>query len=335
MFRKVICLLVFKLSVVACIAQLPDTLRSHIDSAIDIMKEHSLYADQVDWNNARSDAYLGAATAKNKEDLFKVIANIFTQLKDHHGWFEQYNDKLKLNDSSAIKRYTPSLIAEWAKGPTIKIEMIEEIAYLRIPGMPAYKQQQVDFYANWLADSISSLAARKPRGWIIDLRLNTGGNITPMMSALSAFFQDGILSYYVDRNGRPVSTSTIKKGIFYLDDTVHANLRKTPPRLNKSKVALIIGPGTASSAEGVAAIFQERKKTRLFGEATAGVANATQGFVFNRDNSYFLLTTAALGNKKKKRLPAYITPDVKIIHNDSFDHLSNDHAVIETLNWLK
>ena len=101
------------------------------------------------------------------------------------------------------------------------------------------------------------------------------------------------------------------------------------------KVAVIIGAGTSSSGEGVAAVLKERKNTRVFGEPTAGYANSTEGFLFNNQNSYFLLTTSQISGRTKKPFPAAISPDVQVVNNDHFNDLNTDRAVQAALKWLK
>lgn len=315
-------------------AQIPDSLKQHIDTALAILEDHSLYAARVNWPEARQQAYADAEGAKNKEQLFRALANVYQRLQDHHGRFEHYNDKIAIPDSAAINRQSAALRKEWAKGPKIKTEMIGSVAYVRMPGMHVFNQKQIDFYANWFADSIASLALKNPTAWIIDLRLNNGGNIRPMMAVLAAFFEDGIVSYYLDKNQKPVSTSAVHQGAFYLDDSMQVRLKKNLPTLSQAKVAIITGAGTASSGEAVAAIFKERKNTALVGETTAGLANSTEGFVFDNDNAYFLISTSHLGSKKKKPLPVYVLPTIKTEHNDLFNELVNDNAVKSALHWL-
>lgn len=324
------CLFVFSV----CPAQIADSLKIHLDEALSLMKNHSLYAQRVDWEKATIQAYDEARNAKNKEQLFSPIANVYKQLDDHHGWFQQYEDKIKLTDSSAIKRYTPELYAGWSKGPKVITAMIGNVAYVRIPGMNVYNQKQIDYCANWLLDSLGSLASKKPKSWIIDLRLNSGGNITPMMAPLAGFFNDGFLSCYLDRNNKPTETCEIRKGIFY-NDTVHANLKRLPENWQKSRVAILVGPGTASSGEGVAYNFKSRKNTKSFGQPTAGLANSTEGFLFNNKQSYFLLTTSALGNPKRKAQPEQFIPDVSVSGRESYDQPAEDAVVKKALEWLR
>lgn len=308
-------------------AQLADSLKAHIDTALQILERHSLYASKVNWKEARRQAYADAAGAKSKPDLFEAIANVYKRLHDKHGRFEHYNHSLFIPDSPSIKRQSPALLKEWSKGPKIKTEMMGTVAYLRMPGMHAFNQKQIDFYAHWFADSVISLAAKKPTAWIIDLRLNNGGNIRPMMAVLAAFLQDGVVSYCLDRNKKDVSFSAVRNSQFYIDGELQVTLNRSLPDLTKAKVFIITGAGTASSGEGVAAIFKERKHTQLIGERTAGFANATEGFVFDNENAYFLITTSMLGNAKKKPLPNYVDPHITVTNNDLFDDLKNDHAV--------
>lgn len=303
-------------------AQLPDSLRMHLDSAIYFMRAHSLYAGKVNWSKATKEAGVLAAKATTKEQLYPAIAHVFRQLNDHHGMFAQYNDVLRLPDSTPVKRLTKNILDEWAKGWRIKTAMIGDIAYLRIPGMPVNSPGLIEKYANWLADSVAVLASNKPAGWIIDLRMNTGGNILPMMSALAGFFEDGKLSFSIDRKGKVTGWASVRDGIFYQEDTLRTRLKAPVPSLQHVNVAVLIGAGTASSGEITAIHFQQRNRTKLFGEQTAGVANATEGFVFNHDKSYLLLTTAAMANKSGKKLPAFVLPAKTVKNNDMFTQLS-------------
>lgn len=332
--RKFLLLLIAALSLNFSFAQLPDSIKAHIDTAISILQNNSLYTKRVNWKAVTQKAYSDAATAKNKEQTFTAIANAYKTLNDHHGLFAQYNDQIKIPDSASIKRTTKQMLDEWAKGPRIKAEMINGVAYLRVPGFHVYTQQQIDTYASWLSDSIISLAAKKPTAWVIDLRLNNGGNITALMGGFASFFKDGTLGYYLDNKGHATGKQLIKNGVFYLD-TARANLKNATPDLTKAKVAVLTGAGTASSGEGVAVFFKARKNTKLFGEQTGGFANSTEGFLFNDKESYFLITTSGLGSKNKKLLPAFVTPNVFVKNNDAFNDLNNDAAVQAAVKWLR
>ena len=320
------------LSKLSC-AQLPDSMKVYIDSAF-IILQHSLYSNRVNWETEKTAAYEAAGTITSKADLLPVITAVYKKLDDHHGWFQQYGDRIQLPWKDK-REPTGAMRKAWANGPKVAAMMLGDIAYLRIPNMNVYTQAQIDYYANWLADSVRSLAAKNPKAWIIDLRVNGGGNIIPMMSGLASFFPEGILSHYLDKNNKAVSASAIRNKIFMHEDSLHANLKQALPKLDKQKVAILIGRGTGSSGEGVAYNFMNRKRTRSFGEASAGVANSTEGFLFNEEQSYFLLTTAKLGNRHKKPAPETLLPQVIVPVNDNFETPANDATVKAALKWLK
>lgn len=326
-------LLIFSVTVKA---QLPDSLTSHLDSALLILKGKSLYYKNVNWDQVRTETYAKAATAKNKKETFDALAYAFGQLNDKHGVFMQEGQSFRLQDSAMPNRLSDSLKAEWAKGWKITCRMIGNVAYFRMPNVAAFNKTQIDAYANRLYDSIALLAAKKPESWIIDLRRNAGGNIRPMMAAVAPFFEDGIVAHQLDRDNKVIGHSAFKNGDFISDDTlVEANVINKIRSFPSIKVAVLIGVGTGSSGEGVAAAFKERKRTKLFGEPTAGFANSTEGFLFNSNNSYFLLTTSQLAGKDRKPLGDTIHPDVAIKNNDHFNDLLNDNAIKAALKWLK
>ena len=316
-------------------AQLVDSIKNHIDSSLYILKQHSLYAGHVDWKTVEQKVYAKAATAVTKAQTFAALTIAFKALGDKHAAYYQYDDAFKLSDSALVARYTDSIRAAWTKGPKVTNKMIGNIAYISIPFMGVNKQKDIDWYSNWVYDTIIKLSNNNPRAWVIDLRLNGGGNIRPMLTGLAPFFKDGIVSYYIDRNGKAMEPGSFKNGEFQIDGITQASLKNKKEIYIDTKVAVLIGAGTGSSGEGVAAVFKQRKNTKLFGEISAGRANATNGFVFDDNQSYYLISTAYLGDKNKKALLESVTPNVYVKNNDAFGNLLADNAVIAALKWLK
>lgn len=317
------------------IAQLPDSIKAHIDSSLLILKQHSLYADRVNWNDIQQKVYDSATSATTKAETFAALTIAFKTLGDKHAAYYQYDDEYRIDNSELMARYSDSIKVAWSRGPGVISRVINEVAYINIPFMGVNKQQDIDKYANWIYDAVIALQAKKPAAWIIDLRLNGGGNIRPMLTGLAMFFKDGIVSYYIDRDGKATDEAAFSKGDFMIDGAKQATIKNKVAAFKPVKVAVLIGPGTASSGEGVAVVFRQRKNTRLFGERSAGLANATNGFVFNNNNAYFLISTAYIGDKQKKILPESVMPDVLIKGNDAFGDIENDIVVKEALKWLK
>ena len=314
--------------------QLADSIKIHIDSSLAVLENNSLYAKSVSWPDIRERVYAAAGSARTKAGTFPALKIAFDALGDKHAAFYQYDDEYRIPNDALMLRYTDSIKAAWKKGSKIVKQMIGTTAYIRVPFMGAGKQEDIDKYANWLNDAVVELQKNNPANWIIDLRLNGGGNIRPMLAGLAAFFEDGVVGYCIERDGTATDESAFSNRSFTINGISQATIKNMIPSLANAKVAVLIGPGTASSGEGVGVIFRQRKCTMLFGEQSAGLANATNGFVFNNNNSYFLLSVANLGNKNKEALPEYVTPDVTVKSNDAFNDLSHDTVVKAAIRWL-
>jgi carboxyl-terminal processing protease len=328
-------LLLFLFGFNICVGQLPDSIKNHIDSSIAVLKNHSLYAKNVNWEEVEKKVYEKARGATTKAKTFDALKIAFNALGDKHAAYYQYEDQYRIENVDLIARYSDSLKAAWSRGPKITNKMIGNIAYISIPFIGANSQEDIDKYANKIYDAVIELYKKDPKGWIIDLRLNAGGNIRPMLAGLSMFFKDGIVSYYVDRDGTATDETAFSHGDLTIAGVKQATINNKVPDFKSNKIAILIGPGTASSGEGVAVVFKQRKMAKLFGEVSAGLANSTEGFVFNNNESYFLISTAYLADKRKKLLAEFVRPDVTVKGNDAFNDLANDNVVKEAIKWLK
>ena len=333
-FKLLIFILIF-FQIQTGFGQLSDSIKIHIDSSLLILKQNSLYANKVDWEHLKLQVYDSAKIATTKAQTFTALKIAFNALDDKHAAYYQYEDEYKVENKLLLARYSDSIKFAWSRGPRIYSKMINNIAYINVPFIGVNKQTDIDKFANWIYNAVVELDKNNPKGWILDLRLNGGGNIRPMLAGLALFFHGGVVSYYIDRDGNATDESAFYNGDFTIAGVKQVTIDNKQSKRIDSKVAVLIGPGTASSGEGVAAVFHERKKTKIFGENSAGLANSTQGFVFNDNNSYFLISTAYLGNSKKKVLPEFIKPDIIVKGNDAFTDITKDTVVKSAIKWLE
>ena len=61
-------------------AQMPDSVRTYIDSAIFIMQTKALNGKNLDWKKIRDSAYAKARGAQHFRDAFPALAYAFQQL---------------------------------------------------------------------------------------------------------------------------------------------------------------------------------------------------------------------------------------------------------------
>ena len=312
-----------------------DSVKTYIDSALFVLKENSLYSKNVNWKKVEGQIYQKAKEARSKTQAFEILKIAFIALGDKHAnYFSPEGTSFRLDNPTLLARYSDSLKAGWKRGLRIDNRIIDGIAYISIPTLGAGKQQDIDKYANWIYDAVNNLNKKNPKGGRSDGRRNGGGNIRPMLAGLSMFFDDGIYTYYVDRNGKATDKAGFTNGDFVIDDKPQAEIKMKMNPLSNVKVAVLIGPGTASSGEGVALVFSQKSNTRSFGTNTAGLANATNGFVFHNKEFYFLLSVARIADKHKKIYRETVRPDKYVDDSENFSDLSNDPCVKEAIRWL-
>jgi hypothetical protein len=320
------------------VAQIPDSVKNYIDSALYLMQTKSLNARHLNWNLVQDSAIIKAREAKTYKEAFPAIAYAFRQLKDYHGMvagedtFYRYPPPVNFDEvlSAGIKK-------EFLKGPKIATAFLDgSVAYLRIPGMNVTRQEAIDDRANKLRDSLCMLLNRNPKSIIIDLRMNTGGNSAPMVSGIAPLFNISLLGYGVDRDGNLLRAMKLKEGVL-LDENGNkmVNIKNTCT-LNKTiPIAVLIGPSTVSSGEILAAYLKQQANVKLFGEPTPGFCNATEGFPFMNGKGYLLLSVNRIADARKHVYQdMLVRPDVNIKSADNYDNLVADPTIKAALKWL-
>jgi carboxyl-terminal processing protease len=320
------------------IAQISDSIKSYIDSALYLMQTKSLNGKNLNWNQIRDSTYLKAAGAKDYKQAFPAIAYAFQQLKDYHGMvagedtFYRYPPPVNFDEV-----LSPGIKKEFLKGPRIATAFLNgSVAYLRIPGMNVTRQKDMDDRANNLRDSLCMLLARNPKSIIIDLRMNTGGNSAPMISGIGPLFHISLLGYGVDRDGNFLGAVKLKEGVLLDDNGNKMVTIKNSCSINKViPIAVIIGPSTVSSGEILAAYLKQQTNVKVFGEPTPGFCNATEGFSFMNGKGYLLLSVNRIADARKKVYrEMLVRPDVRNKNEDNYDDLPADPTVKSALKWL-
>lgn len=163
----------------------------------------------------------------------------------------------------------------------IRSEVLEKnIAYLLLPGFQAYDREQINRFAKELRSEVNRLAKQKRvKTFIIDLRLNGGGNIYPMLTGLAPLLGDKTIGYETDIEGQVVRKWEIQEGNFAIGGYQTTEVkRRSNPRLQRIPVAVLTGPVTKSSGSMAAIAFRGRPNTILIGEPTAEGYTTSNGY---------------------------------------------------------
>ena len=328
------CFLIFLLPLL-CGAQKADSVRVFIDSALNIMQNRSLFAKNLDWKKIRDTVSFMTKEATTYEEAAPAIKFAFNLLNDKHGWLvlndESYINPFLARDNSRINEATKSVITK----PAVKCTVLQkQYAYLSIPFFGGQSSKAMNDFAQRIQDSLCKVVSPATKGIIIDLRLNGGGNMYPMVIGVSNLLPDGKLTESVNSNGDIDGAFILKNRSVTLLDTITVRLKRTCGDLQKIPLAVLIGPATGSSGEQLAIVLSTRKNTMLIGENTAGYVTANNGFLLPGNNNGIVIGESYTKDKTGKVYLDDVVPGVRLIGGDDFTNLLNDKKIAAAINWI-
>ncbi|RNI32587.1 hypothetical protein EFA69_04520 [Rufibacter immobilis] len=311
-----------------------DSVKAYLDKGLTVLQTHSLNRDVVNWEELRAAVYQKARGAKAYEDVLPVYPFLFEQLKDHHGWFTYKGKNYSWQRNPAQPR-NAAVVAELKKKPKVEVNVLKNgIGYILLPGNSDFGMTNVNRDAQAIRDSISKIHPGKIKGWIIDLRLNTGGNMYPMFGGLAQLIGDGKVGGFVTKNQKPEEEWSIRGGNFYVNTAQVTNVPQVPQVAGDAPMAVLLSNMTASAGEAVAISLKGRPSTRFFGETTHGLTTANEGFQIDKNSG---LTLAVLYEADRNGMiyQKNIKPDEEILNGDDFTNWKKDQKITAAMKWLK
>lgn len=274
--------------------------RAYLDQALDLMQQHALNREQLDWTRVRQAAHDRAVKALTPADTYPAIKGALSCLRDgYHSWL-----------------LTPEQVAAMESGALDggnvdpSGELLDSgLAYLLLPGVGG-SDKLCQGYATAVQAFIGGLAAAQPCGWVVDLRQNNGGNMWPMLAGVGPLLGEGQNGAFVYPDGRHDPWS-YAEGQASCGDAVVTAIDSTlvhPPLEPQPPVAVLLGRSTASSGEAIVVAFRGRPATRSFGTQTAGLSTANQGFPL-ADGAVLNLTIARYADRTGMVYDGPIAPD--------------------------
>jgi carboxyl-terminal processing protease len=305
-------------------------VRFLIDTTITIMKNNAVNRDQVDWTKIEAAALSEAAGKENAYQLGPIFRMLFKSLNDFHGNISCWDSTYKWHRPEP--EYSDSIKNEWKKGVFLQKEILpDHIGYLRVPYMSFAERGELDKKAQALNDSLCALLDQNVTGIVLDLRLNGGGAMYPMMLGLEQLLHDGkIGSFEAKGHGNWI----IKNNDFYLDTMILTSIvPKCSIPNNNIPVAVLIGQGTGSSGEFLTIAFKKRANTVFIGSNTAGYVTTTSGYKIN--NGVWLMLSTGYGRDRQGQIyEQAISPEIYIDEPDSFNDIKKDKKVLAAIKWI-
>lgn len=328
-----------------------DSIRVVIDSSITLLRQFALHRDKPDWQLVRQETYDLARQASRCEDLGPAIAHLFEAVDDNHGWLA-VGDTLLQWSRLELPYLSETLKKELLKGNSIVKKLFPGgIGYLRIPGMSA-SALEYDQVAQRLADSLYALQQEGARRFIIDLRLNTGGPMAPMIAGLSFLLGNGSFLGYADCYGKLTASTRLKNGVFSSPEGAVARVHmdnmsvrgmdagyrkggKGGTEAERMPVVVLTGHGTDGAGECVAIAFAGRPHTRFIGEPTAGNTTVNKMYPIIGDRVGIVIAGSMLADRRQHVYARNLIPDEWVPGGENFSDYGQDKKIQAAVDWLK
>lgn len=313
----------FKVTNTAINDRKPGTLaQKYIGDACKIIAENSLVRDSINLPELRETALKIAGNAKKYSDCFLAVSFLLESLRplgDHHSFFMSAEEmKNWENDGSKVVQI---------EYPVCTVR--DNCGYLFVPPFHGGNPKLIQAYADSLQRGIEVLSKTNIKGWIVDLRQNTGGNMEPMIAGLGPLFSAEKLGSLIDVNGKQ-SAWYYKNGTYSGDG--YKGWKVTHPFTLKTSlpIAVLTGNQTGSSGEIVAISFIGNAKTRSFGQPTWGLTTGNSGFDL-RDGSQLFLASTVMSDRNGKAYTSSVAPDS---FTEDLPDTENDETIDAAVKWI-
>ncbi|MFO7583444.1 MAG: S41 family peptidase [Anaerolineales bacterium] len=299
-----------------------EKVENYLNEVLDIMESHSLRRDEVDWPALRAEVFAQAEGAVETADTYEALRLAVKLLGDGHSRFFSPEEAEVL---SGRENQTPkaSLVSE-------------HFGYLWLPGYLGTDPLVGDQHATQIQAIIAEVDKAEPCGWIVDLRENPGGALFPVLAGVGPLLTEGEVGQFVNRYGQTSrwiyrdGQAGTKYEDFeeYIVTTVNTPYR---PDFPERPIAILIGPNTGSSGEGIVIAFHGQPNTRFFGQPTAGVSTGNSDFDLS-DGAVLVLTTTIMANRFGQQFGQEIEPDIFI---EPETENGTDTTLAEAIAWLQ
>jgi len=285
---------------------------AYLDAAIDFAQTHSLWRDQLDRAFTRSTAHDLLANQPADQGLqraHKPIRYVASQIRQAGG--DGHNSFLEggaLGETS-VPASVPLPTGESLTGA---------VGYIAIPGFTGDNDQALQFATagrGIVHDAVDGGAC----GWIVDLRMDTGGNMYPMTGVLAPLQPSGEVIRFRDINGSEQVVTYDGKGGFVYDG---------------QPMDSIYSPAVQGEGEATALAFAGRDRTRFFGSTTARFTTSPI-VVHLFDGAVLLIATTWMVGPHGAIYPNGIAPDVEISSGNVSAASNNDAVVKAAMAWLE
>ncbi len=284
----------------------PDEIEVYLLEVMDVMEANHIYKNEIDWTIFKERVI---DTARSVEPRFKKLVGIrqaLTLLGDNHSYLITTNGQY-------IGGFNP---LHCESETNFFLPKPENIGYVRVTGFSGAGNDEPSIaFAQAIQDEIKSQDSETLKGWIVDLRRNTGGNMYPMLAGIGPILGEGVAGYFIDANGNSHAFSYLNGAAKYEEFSATQITNPYQLKTPHLKIAVLLDEECGSSGEAIATAFSGRENTRSFGKPTCGVSTGIVGFELS-DRSSIGLAVTIMADRNLQAFGGRIPPDEEVDPED-------------------
>lgn len=314
-----------------------DSIKVFYDSLFTTFKSDYLLKNEVDWTEVETEIKGNLAKFTNFKSSLSQTTILFDKIKATHCQLYYYDTVYTATSKIFTEKdFSEQWLKKYSNNPAFEVQVIDKnYGYILMPGMnfEDVSPENINELAQPMYDQIAEVKSKNNiKGWIIDLRFNTGGHVYPMLLALYDFLGNNVVYGVLDNNKKLISSTNLNNGNYYDNKNKTSWIKPKGKKLIKSKVALVTGIVTGSSGEITAISFKGRKNTLIIGEITSGTTttNEKREFPFG----IYMAFTVGYDCDRNGNFYEVIIPDIAITKRDNFDNLLLDENIQEAIKWM-
>ena len=274
------------------------TPAGYVRHCVKLLDRDGLYADSPEWE------------AKKKEVL--ASAKTITTLEEAHACVQEAG-YVAGGKHTFIQAPVADTTTYIERAPEVKI-LEDGILHIVIPAHNGVKVSD-SLYIHTVFDFLQDHLDAK--GVIVDLRDNTGGNMYPMITAVSPLLPNGIILKFKSRDKTtPITLEYVVKSCQLAPDSIDRIPSSTP-------VAILTNGMTGSSGEATLLCFRGLDNVRTFGAPSAGYASSNVTHILA--DGYLLAITRSCD----------VARTGEVFCNDPIDpDVATEEPLEEAIRWI-
>ncbi|SEH32326.1 S41 family peptidase [Chryseobacterium culicis] len=276
----------------------------YIQDFKNIVKKNSIFSDKLDWQNIETNLHNLSKGMKTIDDTTPALSYIIQNLRqagDNHSFISGKERSEKQKSGNIYETKPDSRLID------------QNIGYISVPAFGSLNKEVGNDFALQIHNMIKKLDSENTiKGWIVDLRSNTGGNMEPMIGGLGSLIGEGTLGYFVYKD---------QKTPWIYKNRQFGATKITEPydlKSGNSKIAVLIGPHTASSGEATTIAFIGKSNVKLFGQPSAGYTSANSIYPLS-DGKIFAVASSYEMDRNGKVYSGKIDPDITVASKEGQD----------------